>query len=86
MSQDASLVFFWVLNVICVLLGILSIIGNGLVIYAAKQKQDFGPLRQLNHVVINLAITDALFGLIGIPLTMVFWYWGKIYDRTSKKI
>merc|ERR1712223_674821 len=41
------------------------------------KKEDFGGFRHVNSVVKNLALSDCLFGLIGCPLTIVFWYWGE---------
>ena len=70
-------VVFWLCVSICIVIGILSSFGNGLVVYVSYKKEDFGGFRHVNSVVKNLAFSDCLFGLIGCPLTIVFWYWGK---------
>ena len=74
----ASYVIFLVNMVICVLMGIGTIFGNLIVIVTITRKKSSGIFRYVNEVVRNLAITDALFGLVGVPLTMVYWYWGKL--------
>ena len=67
---------FWFSVVACLLMGILSTFGNGMVLYISNKKEDFGGFREINWVVKNLASSDLLFGLVGCPLTIVFWYWG----------
>ena len=75
--ENTSLAVFWLSVVLCLLMGIVSALGNGLVIYISSTKDDFGEFRGVNRVVTNLATSDFLFGLIGCPLTIVFWWWGK---------
>ena len=55
----------------------ISILGNGLVLYISNKNVDFGGFQEVNWVVKNLAASDFLFGIIGCPLTIVWWYWGK---------
>ena len=55
----------------------ISILGNGLVLYISNKNVDFGGFQEVNWVVKNLAASDFLFGVIGCPLTIVWWYWGK---------
>jgi hypothetical protein len=74
---SACYVVYIVCMCLCVLMGIGSVLGNAMVIYVIKRKKCVGNFRYINEVVMNLAITDALFGLIGVPFTMVFWHWGK---------
>ena len=74
---DVEETTFWVSVALCLLMGIVSALGNGLVLYVASKKDDFGGFCQINWVVKNLALSDLLFGIIGCPLTIVFWYWGK---------
>ena len=59
-------------------MGMMSTFGNGLVVYVCNKKSDFGGFRQVNWVVKNLAFSDMLFGLLGSPLTIVFWAWGTV--------
>ena len=81
-----SYVIFLVNMVICVLMGIGTILGNLIVIITITRKKSSGIFRYVNEVVRNLAITDALFGLVGVPLTMVYWYWGKLHVSNRKFI
>lgn len=69
---------FWVSVAVSVILAILSIIGNGIVIYVAGRKKNTGTLRYLNNAVRSLAVTDLVIGLIGIPLMIVYYYWGQL--------
>ena len=82
----ASYVIFLVNMVICVLMGIGTIFGNLIVIVTITRKKSSGIFRYVNEVVRNLAITDALFGLVGVPLTMVYWYWGKLKVANYRSI
>ena len=82
----ASYVIFLVNMVICVLMGIGTVLGNLIVIVTVTRKKSSGIFRYVNEVVRNLAITDALFGLVGVPLTMVYWYWGKLQVSNRRSI
>ena len=82
----ASYVIFLVNMVICVLMGIGTVLGNLIVIVTVTRKKSSGIFRYVNEVVRNLAITDALFGLVGVPLTMVYWYWGKLQVSNHRSI
>ena len=56
--------------VLTVLIGMVAIIGNGLVLYAAYRKKNsmkFSVLRDLDIVIKSLAVTDLLIGLVGLP-------------------
>ena len=75
--HDIEETTFWVSVVLCLIIGIVSALGNGLVLYVSSKKDDIGGFCHINWVVRNLALSDLLFGLIGCPLTIVFWYWGK---------
>ena len=72
-----SLAFYWISVVFCFFMGLISSFGNGLVLYISNKKDDFGGYCQVNWVVKNLAFSDMLFGLVGCPLTILFWTWGK---------
>ena len=66
-----------------VLIAILIVIGNSLVLYGAYRKTNFGILRDLDIVIISLAINDLLIGLIGIPSRIfALWMQGS-YDLKS---
>ena len=82
--EFASLILFWISAVLCFVMGMLSSFGNGLVFYLCNKKNDFGGYREVNWVVKNLALSDMLFGLVGSPLTIVYWTWGKIILNLTK--
>ena len=76
--ETVGLILFWISVVLCFLMGMLSSFGNGLVFYLCNMKNDFGGYREVNWVVKNLAFSDMMFGLLGAPLTIVYWTWGKL--------
>ena len=76
-DDEASWIAFWFSVVLCLIAGVISILGNGLVLYVSIMKKDIGRFRYINFVAKNLALSDFLFGLIGTPATILFWYWGK---------
>ena len=69
---------FWATDVVSGILAVTSMVGNGLVIYTATRNTNTGPFKYLNSTVISLAITDFLFGLIGIPLIISYYYLGEL--------
>ena len=76
--KTVSLTVFWISVVLCFMMGVSSSFGNGLVFYLCNKKNDFGGYREVNWVVKNLAFSDMMFGLLGAPLTIVYWTWGKL--------
>ena len=76
-QHDFEETTLWVCVALCLMMGIVSAFGNGLVLYVSNKKDDHGGFCQINWVVKNLALSDFLYGIIGSPLTIVFWYWGK---------
>ena len=65
--------------VLCLLIAMVAIMGNGLVLYAAYGKNNsmkFSAVRDLDIVIKSLAITDLLIGLVGIP-SRVLAFWGE---------
>ena len=70
-------IVFYVSAVLIGLMGVFCTLGNGLVLYISNKNKDFGGFREINSVVKNMALSDFLFGVIGCPLTIVWWYWGK---------
>ena len=70
---------FYFSVVLIALMGLFCTLGNGLVLYISNKNQDFGGFREINSVVKQLAMSDFLFGVLGCPLTIVWWYWGKKY-------
>ena len=80
-GSEESWIAFYVSVVICVLMGIVSVLGNGLVVYISRLKKDSGKFQYVNKVVKHLALSDFLYGVIGIPCTIIFWQWGKYFFR-----
>ena len=77
-SKQVGEVFLWfyiAIGTICCLIGGF---GNGLVIYLANQNPKRGAFVYLNQVVRNLAVTDFLYCVLAMPLTAVWYHWGKI--------
>ena len=70
---------FYVGVVVCSLMGLVSSFGNGLVMYISTMKNDQGRFQYVNMVVKNLALTDFLYGVIGVPMNILFWYSGKAF-------
>ena len=77
-DNQTSWIVFWCSAVLCMIAGMVSIFGNGLVLHVSILNKDNGRFRYVNSVVRNLAVCDFLFGLVGTPLTILFWHWGKI--------
>ena len=73
---------FWISTIVSVILAVLAIIGNSIVIYVAGRKVNTGALRHLNNAVRSLAVSDFFIGLIGIPLMITYYYWGKLLLAT----
>ena len=67
---------FYISAALAVIAGLISILGNGLVLYVSNLKIDTGKMKYMNLVVKHLAACDLLFGLIGTPFTILFWYMG----------
>ena len=82
-SYDKNFGLFWALASVCFVNAIVTLIGNGLVIYVSHQTRNTGRLRHLDGVVKSLAVTDFLFGLIGTPLILINYYAGKLQVLTS---
>ena len=68
---------FWLSVVTYLCISLVAVSGNSLVIYAAHGNNNTGPLRYLDNAVKSLAIADMMFGLVGTPLLVVNYYWGK---------
>ena len=57
----------YLLAAINICVGIIAVLGNGLVLYAAYGSRNNGRLNYLDGVVKSLAVNDLLYGLFGIP-------------------
>ena len=68
---------FWTTATICSLIAMFGMIANGIVLYFANQQPFIGALRHLNTVVIHLAVANFLYGLLGCPLSLLYWKKGK---------
>ena len=78
-NDDVSLyhkyfAIFWGFVAIWSVLAFVAIIGNGLVIYASYRHRNLGPLRYFDGVVKSLAFADLLYGLLGMPVTVIRSY------------
>ena len=69
-------VVFWASVSISVSLSIVAICGNSLVLLISCRKKKTIPLKDLNNVVISLAITDLFIGIVGMPVIILYSYWG----------
>ena len=78
-------VSLWLPNALYVIIGIIGITGNGLVVYCAHKSRDTGMFRHLNKVVRNLAITDLLYGVCGIPAQITLLIWSE-YRFALKRV
>ena len=70
-------VLFWTETALFVFIGLITTVGNGLVLYAAFGNKNPGPLRYLDSAIKSLALTDMLFGFIGTPLIIYGYYTGN---------
>ena len=75
MDYDKGL--FWASVAFYVCISLVTVIGNGLVIYAAYGNRNTGRLRYLDDVIKSLAVADMLFGLIGTPFILISSYMGE---------
>ena len=78
-SYEKNKTLFWCFATVCVIITIITIIGNGIVVIASHQTRNNNRLRHLDGVVKSLAVTDFLFGLFGTPLVALNYYLGT-YD------
>ena len=76
-SYEKNKILFWCFATVCVIITIITIIGNGIVVIASHQTRNNNRLRHLDGVVKSLAVTDFLFGLLGAPLVALNYYLGK---------
>ena len=72
---------FWCFAVACICVAIVTIIGNGFVIIAAKRNRNTSRLRYFDGLVKSLALTDFLFGAVGVPLIVVNYYLGMYFNN-----
>ena len=85
-AYDKHFALFWSLVAFSLLIAAITIIGNGLVIYATYSTKNLGRLRYLDGVVRSLAFTDLLFGLLGTPLVVINYYKGKLLIQIDNNI
>ena len=68
---------FWTAAVVSSMIVIFGVIANILVIYFANQEPPSGTFRHLNKVVIHLAVSDLLNGVLANPFLLAYWKTGK---------
>ena len=71
--------FSYLLAAINIFIGITSVLGNGLVLYAGYRNRNTRRLSYLDVVIKSLAVNDLLYGLFGIPFRTIdrlnsMWY------------
>ena len=76
-TDEASWMAFCFSVVLSSIAGLISIVGNGLVLYVSTKERFTGRFKYVNYGVRNLALSDFLFGLIGTPGSITYWYWGN---------
>ena len=52
-------------------IALVAVVGNGLVLFVSLTNRNQGELKHLDCVIRSLAVTDLLFGLIGIPCRII---------------
>ena len=77
-NKQVDEVFLWSYIAIATLCGLIGGLGNGLVIYLGNRNPKSGAFVYLNKVVRNLAVTDFLYCVLGIPLLGIYYFWGKL--------
>ena len=68
---------FWIAATICSLIAMFGMAANGIVLYFANQQPFIGDLRHINTVVKHLAVANFFYGLLGCPLSLLYWKKGK---------
>ena len=90
-SEDADIqklneignIVFYVSAVLIGLMGVFCTLGNGLVLYISNKNKDFGGFREINSVVKNMALSDFLFGVIGMIVGTIGCIQKMIEDTKS---
>ena len=84
-SYEENEELFYAMVVLYTFLGVLATVGNGLVIYAACRGRDGSRLKYLGPLIKSLAVSDMLFGMIGTPMLIVFYFICKLSYHTSNR-
>ena len=75
-EYDRNKALFWALMLFYMCLAVIAVIGNGLVLYASYGTRNTGRLRYLDDAIRSLAVADMLFGMVGTPLLILWYYMG----------
>ena len=78
---EQNKVIFWVCSVIYSCIALVAVTGNGLVLYAAHGDKHLGRLQNFDVVIKSLALTDMLFGLVGMPCRIIGSYYVGMYNN-----
>ena len=73
--QEINLSRFLAVSSIYLVLALTAIIGNGFVLYSATKNVNLGPLSHMDDVIKSLAVADMLYGLLGVPLNLINYYY-----------
>ena len=66
----------WVSVAVSTVLLLVSTTGNIMVFIVVGRRKKTGVFRHLKHAIRSLAITDVLLGAVGMPLIIVYSYFG----------
>ena len=78
---EENKVMFWLCSVIYLCIAIVAVTGNGLVLYASFVDRNQGRLRYFDIVIKSLAISDMLFGLVGMPCRIIGSYYAGMNNN-----
>ena len=84
-DDQTSWIVFWCSAATCMIAAVISILGNGLVLYVSILNKDIGRFRYVNFVVKNLALCDFLFGLVRMHYIVSFYCQTWKTLKTSEK-
>ena len=66
--------WFCLWGMLYVIIALIAVVGNGMVLYASYGNKNTGRLQYLDSLIKSLAVTDMLYGLIGIPCRILNTY------------
>ena len=65
---------FCLWGMLYLIIAFIAVVGNGMVLYASYGNKNTGCLHYLDSLIKSLAVTDMLYGLIGIPCRILNTY------------
>ena len=70
--ENPALFIIW--GILYVVIALVAAVGNGLVLYASYGNKNTGRLQYLDSIIKSLALTDMLYGLVGVPCRILNAY------------